>query len=125
MGADSTVPSLDNDVNDLDWIDVKPLNSVSDVNLDNTMAPASVTTVMTSQQTQVMTMATLTRLNPISNPVMSQPYLQTSTPNIQGLLSGILAFPLQAVIYRYITVTIRCRRSAPNGTTKSYPPPAA
>ncbi len=99
MGADSTVPNLDNDVGDLDWIDnIKPLNC-GDLNMEIPPAVAANgnhpslsgnlphnQTVMTS----LTNVATLTRINSISNPVMSQPYLHNGTDGPSSLRSLLI-----------------------------------
>lgn len=81
VGADSTVPNLDD--NDLDWIDtIKPLNC-SDLSLE--IPPSTAASLM------------MTRITSISNPVMTQPYLQTGPSTLQSLLTGNLHPPLPKV----------------------------
>lgn len=91
MGADSTVPNIDDA--DLDWIDsIKPLNS-ADLSIDcgagnpggpgNLHPPNSNTSVPPAA-----VMMGLTRITSIGNPVMTQPYLQTGPSTLQTLLTG-------------------------------------
>ena len=90
MGADSTVPNIDDA--DLDWIDsIKPLNS-ADLSIDcgnggpNLHPPNGPN--MPSSVPPAAVMMGLTRLTSIGNPVMTQPYLQTGPSTLQTLLTG-------------------------------------
>jgi hypothetical protein len=81
MGADSTVPSIDD--GDLDWIDIKPLNS-GDLSLD--LPPSSASTAVMTALSNVATL----RFNSINNPVMTQSYLQSGPSTLETLLTGSL-----------------------------------
>ena len=90
MGADSTVPNIDDA--DLDWIDsIKPLNS-ADLSIDcgagNLHPPNGSAGNMPSSVPPAAVMMGLTRLTSIGNPVMTQPYLQTGPSTLQTLLTG-------------------------------------
>ena len=104
VGADSTVPNLDD--GDLDWIDtIKPLNC-SDLSLDmnppnggsggNSSGGSSNSSSSggssggSGSHVPHTVMMGLTRITSISNPVMTQPYLQTGPSTLQSLLTGTL-----------------------------------
>jgi len=100
VGADSTVPNLDD--GDLDWIDtIKPLNC-SDLSLDmnppnnsgsGSSGSSSSSGGSSGSSMPHTVMMGLTRITSISNPVMTQPYLQTGPSSLQSLLTGNLQPP--------------------------------
>jgi len=94
VGADSTVPNLDD--GDLDWIDtIKPLNC-SDLSLDippNSSSGPNHTGPNPNSGPPAAVMMGLTRITSINNPVMTQPYLQTGPSTLQSLLTGSLPPP--------------------------------
>ena len=93
VGADSTVPNLDD--GDLDWIDnIKPLNC-SDPILELNTPPNQQGSQNGLAQSgpPAAVMMGLTRITSISNPVMTQPYLQTGPSTLQSLLTGSLPNP--------------------------------
>lgn len=92
VGADSTVPNIDD--GDLDWIDtIKPLNCsdlMNDMNPPNGSSSSNSSSGSSMPHTVMMG---LTRITSISNPVMTQPYLQTGPSTLQSLLTGNLHPP--------------------------------
>ncbi len=115
VGADSTVPTcIDDGIGDLDWIDtikIKPLNC-NDLSLDPNSL--SCNSGGHSHQAPQTVMMGLTRITSISNPVMTQPYIQTGPSTLQSILTGNLHPPTLP------KVTQLQQRDMPNGPV---PPP--